>query len=347
MTNETDAVQAAGIIVYRMSEEGPLFLLLRNTLHGTWGFPKGHRNAGEDLEDCARRETAEETGLAGIELCDRFRQTVSYEYQARRKDVRLLKEVHYFLARHDSGTRVGISDEHSQAEWLDRNRARKALQFDILRELLDSAFGRCAAVEGFGHPDRPAASALLDELAERFTPWRLHSLETGRVAGVIARGVAAHSPERPLDPCWIEAAGLLHDIGRSRSHGMAHPIEGFRLLSERGLGHLAKPCVSHWLKGRRRSELEKVPEFSRTLLDELASSVDLDCFSLSEKIVALSDSLVQHDRIVTIEERYREAQDRYGPSRWMADNERISLALFAELDALAGQRLGSLLGFEQ
>jgi len=346
MTNDTDAVQAAGIIVYRMGEEGPLFLLLKNALHGTWGFPKGHCNAGEGLEECARRETCEETGLENLELHDRFRQTVSYQYQARRKDVKLLKEVHYFLARQSSDGGVNISDEHSRAEWADRQRAREILQFDILRELLDSAFGRCAAIEGFDQPDLSAARALLGELAERDAPWRLHSLETGRVAGMVAREVAARSPERPLDPCWVEAAGLLHDIGRSRSHGMSHPVEGFRLLVARGLGHLAKPCVSHWLKGRRRSELEQIPEFSPALLEELVSAVDLDSFTLSEKIVALADSLVQHDRIVTIEERYREAQERYGPSRWMADNERISLALYAEIDALAGHGLGRRLGFE-
>lgn len=346
MTGETNAVQAAGIIVYRMCDEGPLFVLLRNALHGTWGFPKGHCIAGEDLESAARRETEEETGLRGLDLCEGFRQTVSYETPTRNKNKSVLKEVHYFLARLQPGSEVGVSDEHTHAEWLDRITARKTLQFDILRELLDSAFGRCAASEGFDHPDRGAARSLLEELAVPDAPWRLHSLETGRVADAIAGRVAVRSPQQPLDPCWVEACGLLHDIGRSRAHGMAHPLEGFRLLEERGLGHLAKPCVSHWLKGRTRCELAQNPDFSRPLLDELDSSLDLDCFTLSEKIVALSDSLVQHDRVVTIEERYRDAQDRYGPSRWMADNQRISLALFAELDALAGQGLGRLLGIE-
>ncbi len=347
MTEETDAVLAAGIIVYRMVEGNPHFLLLENALHGTWGFPKGHRNGEEDLVATARRETEEETGLRNLELRDRFRRNVSYEYPARGRNEKVLKEVHYFLARLQPGTEARISGEHSRVLWLDRTEARKTLQYDILRELLDCAFGRIAAIEGFDHPDPPAARALLEELSEPDMAWRLHSLETGRVAGKIARGVAAHSPSRPIDPCWVEAAGLLHDIGRSRSHGMAHPIEGFRLLEARGLGHLAKPCVSHWLKGRSRGALEKNPDFSRGLLEELDSSVDLGCFTLSEKIVALSDSLVQHDRVVTIEERYREARDRYGQSRWMADNEQISLALFAEVDALSGRGLERLLGIER
>lgn len=51
-----------GVVIRR---DGKLLLGKRRGSHGaaTWGLPGGHLDPGETIEECARRETAEETGL--------------------------------------------------------------------------------------------------------------------------------------------------------------------------------------------------------------------------------------------------------------------------------------------
>jgi hypothetical protein len=255
--------------------------------------------------------------------------------------------VRFFLARLD-GSRDRIperlSREHVQSAWLPRKEARATLQYDALREILDCAFARAAESEGFDHPDLDTTRALLDELSGPEDRWRRHCLATARTSALIAAALVRADPELPVEPTWIEAAGLVHDIGRSRCHGIDHPLQGYRLLTGRGLAHLAKPCITHWLKGRSRSRLERDPHFTDGLLEELYGNLDLESFTLGDKIVALADSLVMGDRVVTIDERYRDASERYGNSGWMEENRRISHELREELEALLGESLYGLLG---
>jgi bis(5'-nucleosidyl)-tetraphosphatase len=55
---------SCGGIVWR-SREGCIDLLLIQQFANNprWGIPKGHQHPGESLEDCARREIKEETGV--------------------------------------------------------------------------------------------------------------------------------------------------------------------------------------------------------------------------------------------------------------------------------------------
>lgn len=59
-------VEAAGGVA--VDAEGRWLLIHRN---GRWDLPKGHVEPGESVAECAVRETAEETGVAGAEV-ERF-----------------------------------------------------------------------------------------------------------------------------------------------------------------------------------------------------------------------------------------------------------------------------------
>lgn len=58
--------RSAGVVVVRHASDGWKFLALRAYRH--WDFPKGLIEPGETPLAAARRETAEETGLADLEF---------------------------------------------------------------------------------------------------------------------------------------------------------------------------------------------------------------------------------------------------------------------------------------
>jgi 8-oxo-dGTP pyrophosphatase MutT (NUDIX family) len=72
------ATRAAGAVVFRRSERGIRLLVLR--AYQNWDFPKGLVEPGEDNLAAARREVAEETGLADLDypFGDEHKDTVPY-----------------------------------------------------------------------------------------------------------------------------------------------------------------------------------------------------------------------------------------------------------------------------
>jgi 8-oxo-dGTP pyrophosphatase MutT (NUDIX family) len=72
------APRAAGAVVFRRGERGARILILR--AYKNWDFPKGLVEPGEEQLAAAKREVAEETGLAELDFPfgDEFRETVPY-----------------------------------------------------------------------------------------------------------------------------------------------------------------------------------------------------------------------------------------------------------------------------
>lgn len=55
---------SSGTLPYRTKPGRLEVLLIKQFSHKeTWGMPKGHLKKGEDIAECARRETFEETGI--------------------------------------------------------------------------------------------------------------------------------------------------------------------------------------------------------------------------------------------------------------------------------------------
>lgn len=99
----------ATVIVYRLKNGRIEFLVLHRSYSGpdyegdwAWTPPSGARFLGEPVEDCARRELAEETGL-----------DVPVRQTSFGKD-----DWWVYLAEAPGNTRVRLSEEHDRFLWL-------------------------------------------------------------------------------------------------------------------------------------------------------------------------------------------------------------------------------------
>lgn len=104
----------AGCVVFRMNECGGIdFLLVRHEKDttGRYGFPKGHMELSESIEECAVRETFEETGVVSRLLYE-----LPPVFTSNRNEN---KSVHMFLAK-QLNPQNGVSKQSGEileAKW--------------------------------------------------------------------------------------------------------------------------------------------------------------------------------------------------------------------------------------
>ena len=121
-------IHSAGTLLYR-HRDGQLEVLLihasgRYNRRAPWGIPKGIPDEGEDLEQAARRETLEETGVAPA---DELRSLDSIQYH------RVRKRVHCFAGPAPADAQpTTASWEVDRAEFVPLERARRLIHPDQL-----------------------------------------------------------------------------------------------------------------------------------------------------------------------------------------------------------------------
>ncbi len=127
--------KSAGIIIFRKVGKKNYYLLLQDGL-GYWGFPKGHVEKGETLEQTARREVQEETGLKEVQLRAGFKKWIRYIF--RRDKQRIFKLVCFFLGKVKTA-KVVLSFEHQNYQWLPYYEAQQQLSFKNTKNILKKA----------------------------------------------------------------------------------------------------------------------------------------------------------------------------------------------------------------
>lgn len=134
--------RSAGTIIFRREGGNIFYLLLHygalNHRAGKdfWDFPKGHIEKGEKLEDTAKREAEEETGLADLMFVEGFKEWFKYFFKFEGKNI--MKFVTFFLAETKT-KEVKISDEHMDFAWLPYEEAFERLTFKNAKDILGKA----------------------------------------------------------------------------------------------------------------------------------------------------------------------------------------------------------------
>ena len=99
----------------------------------------------------------------------------------------------------------------------------------------------------------------------------------------------------------VEAGALLHDIGRSKTHGITHAIEGVRIARRIGLPLSILYIIERHLgAGIPKEDAVKLGLPEKDYIPE----------TLEEKIVAHADNLIQDGRKQRIEDEIKRAKEK-------------------------------------
>jgi len=150
----------------------------------------------------------------------------------------------------------------------------------------------------------PNSDFAFDLLKKLKVPYnvRRHSLKVAEKALELAEKINL----REIDMDLIEIGGLLHDIGRCKTHGFNHALVGAKLIRERGLSErLAKICETHILGGLDKEDAKQVGLPERDFLPQ----------TLEEKIICLADKHIAGTKEVSIEQRFEKWFNKYGKTQ--------------------------------
>ena len=128
---------SAGGVVFRRGPDGVVRYLLIRDSYRNWGFPKGHLEPGEPPAEAARREVAEETGLADLALHGPIR-VIDWYFRFRGKTIH--KFCHFFLFESSVGEPAPQVEEGITAcVWQDYDTALEKISYDNARGVLKRA----------------------------------------------------------------------------------------------------------------------------------------------------------------------------------------------------------------
>ena len=150
-------------------------------------------------------------------------------------------------------------------------------------------------------PTRDIAFDLLKILKVPYQV-RRHSLKVAEKALEIASNIK----KVKVDIDLVEIGALLHDIGRSKTHGFKHANIGGKILRERGFPpELARICETHILGGLDKEDATTVGLDFKDYLPQ----------TIEEKIICLADKYMAGTKEVTIEERFQKWFSKFGKTK--------------------------------
>ncbi|MGN6196221.1 MAG: NUDIX hydrolase [Ginsengibacter sp.] len=126
-------IKAAGGLV--KNKNGEILMMLRR---GKWDLPKGKLDEGETIEECAKREVEEETGLHKVEIIKPLEITYHTYVQFGKHN---LKESHWYLMKATGDEKLVPQTEENITEiiWVKKENLEKYLSntFPTIEKVLE------------------------------------------------------------------------------------------------------------------------------------------------------------------------------------------------------------------
>ncbi len=158
----------------------------------------------------------------------------------------------------------------------------------------------------------------LQILEEENTPQNVieHCKAVARKAVAIAKEIKAAGHDVNLQ--LVETGALLHDIGRSQTHGIDHGYMGGVILRARGLKEYAHICERHIAAGLSKAEAKRfglppkeyIPQTieEKIIADADNLTEDTHPIQIGEEIQKLRDAGVPEEAITRVRELYEEIE---------------------------------------
>ncbi len=130
--------RSAGVIIFYMKEEEPLFLLLEYETY--WGFVRGNIEEGEGLEETIKREAKEEANLSDVKIIKGFKEIQQWFYKLHGKLRR--KIAIYLLGEISEGQTedVRVSFEHKSFKFVKLQDALELMRINNEKKMLENAY---------------------------------------------------------------------------------------------------------------------------------------------------------------------------------------------------------------
>jgi uncharacterized protein (TIGR00295 family) len=133
---------------------------------------------------------------------------------------------------------------------------------------------------------------------------------------------------KPVDLKLIEIAGLLHDIGRSATHGIDHAVEGGKIAKSKKLpDEIVKIIERHIGAGLTKEDAARLNLPKRDYLPE----------TLEEKIVAHADNLLSSTKRVPVAQTIAgliRKHEEEGAKRMLSLHKELSELCGVDLDTI-------------
>ncbi|TFF98330.1 MAG: HDIG domain-containing protein [Promethearchaeota archaeon] len=150
-------------------------------------------------------------------------------------------------------------------------------------------------------PGKTEAFELMEKLNLPYAI-KKHSIKVAEEALKIANKITKVNINKSL----VKIGGLLHDIGRSKTHGFDHALQGAEIIRNEGFSEkLARICETHILGGLDEQDTQELGLPEKNYIPQ----------SIEEKIVCLADKRILGDKKVSINMRFNRWFKRYGKTK--------------------------------